>query len=185
MKKSRIIGIGILSMFILFLACRSSVKDYDENGCLKTIKTSLGDNIWEMEYYYPNGLLKAKGKYKDSTKIGVWKEWYSDGQEKWHGAYQDGFRVVEVHQQEPVIILSGKNNALSAGQATGVKILVEGLHPEDAAYSINNGVMEKRVEDTASDIHIIPERKGELKIKVYALNFRVDYFIGEITLSVE
>lgn len=185
MKNSKIIRFGVLSIFILFLACINSVKDYDENGQLKAIKTSIGNEVWEIEYYHPNGILKEKGRLKDSTKIGVWKEWYSDGHEKWQGTYEEGARVIEVHQQEPVVVFSDSNEVLSVGKETRIKILVKGLHPEDAAYSINNGTMEKYVEDSASGIFLIPKKKGELKLKVYALHFSDDYFIGETTLYVE
>ena len=185
MKSCKIIKFEFLLIFTLFLACSNSVKDYDENGRLKAKMTSIGNELWEMEYYYPNGILKEKGRLKDSIRIGVWKEWYSDGLEKWQGTYKDGDRVIEVHQQEPVVVFSSDNEVLSVGKATGIKILVKGLHPEDAAYSISNGSMEKHVEDSASDIFIIPQKKGELKLKVYALHFSDDYFIGETILHVE
>lgn len=42
--------------------------------------------------YYPNGVVKDSGYYKDGVKDGLWAEYYSDGKLSISGAYLNGVR---------------------------------------------------------------------------------------------
>ena len=44
--------------------------------------------LWKE--YHPNGKLKSEWCYKNERKDGLWKSWWNNGQKKEEGTYKDG-----------------------------------------------------------------------------------------------
>lgn len=43
----------------------------------------------DFMYYYANGTVESQGKYRAGNKVGIWKRWNYDGQQKPDRIYQD------------------------------------------------------------------------------------------------
>jgi TonB family protein len=43
----------------------------------------------DFTYYYANGIVESQGKYRGGNKVGIWKRWNYDGQQKPDRIYQD------------------------------------------------------------------------------------------------
>lgn len=79
---ARIISFKILFFFslcLVFQCCKNEKCFYDGDGKLiKKIIYLKSDSLLEKTFY-ANEKLKEEGVYLDTLKVGVWKEWYSDG----------------------------------------------------------------------------------------------------------
>lgn len=176
----------ILFFLCIFFSCNEKVVNiYDEDGSITQTRIFLEDAVWQVITFYPDGTKKEKGKIKKEVRFGEWVEWYSDSIEKWSGLYIDGERDISVYQQSPKVLIDKEKGFLNAGIKNSVKVIVKGLHPDDAVYATNNGQISACVHDDANDIYLIPEKKGSLRLMVYALAFQEDLFIGETTLEVK
>ena len=84
----------LLFTFLSLTACdrsktRAEEKGDDREG-LKVKVDNLDTTIFFREAYYPNGKLKAKGKFDEGQKHGVWQWWINNGQLKDSGRFEHG-----------------------------------------------------------------------------------------------
>ncbi|TAJ04376.1 hypothetical protein DMA11_23915 [Marinilabiliaceae bacterium JC017] len=175
-------AIKIINSFTLILICLIIF------ACSHKKKTEYQDDqsnlIQDSTFvcYFDSGAIKEKGILKDSSKIGLWKEWYSDGKLKWKGYFdENNNREINISQQIPDIVFN--NTELEVGKEYLARIFVDGLHPKDMIITTKDNV--SMFYNKENDYFKFKFRKnGTVILKVYAVIPSEEYYVGNIVLNI-
>ncbi len=75
--------------YILYTG-RCSTYDLDTLSSIRSYKDGYDDGNWT--FYYKNGEIETKGKFKMGKRVGEWKYYYENGNLKQVAEYMDGQR---------------------------------------------------------------------------------------------
>lgn len=185
MKKCLIV---ILVVILFFSgACGNKVeKSYYDSGQIKE-QRSLNARKDTLNYYvvqyYRNGQKKSEGRIVNGNRDGYWEEWYGDGDVKWRGDYLDGVREHRILTDIKSSIMFS-DNVLIKGKETYLRIVVEGIHPEDFISACSNGVFRRLWDNDNFNYVIIPEKPGNIRFYFFLSGDNKMRLVGVDTLKV-
>lgn len=83
---------SIIGMALLLISCNNTIKEYWDNGNIKTKVNYLNSEKTEYEYceYYDNGKLKIEAKYCNGLLEGEYLQYFRNGQLKLMRHYLNG-----------------------------------------------------------------------------------------------
>lgn len=90
MKRVMLIGLGLL-MSSALIAQSPSVKEYFENGAVKSEYVQEGNQI-KVTHFYENGAVKESGFFLNGTPDGKWETFDMNGAKTAELNYKDGKR---------------------------------------------------------------------------------------------
>lgn len=191
------------TLLIVLMSCQQNTKKhYYKTGELKYETYNIGrkGNIFHVNEFYKNGVLKAEGNCKDITEgknipIDHWKEYYSDGVLKWEGDYNDaGQRIISKNGKWPDFVhlpahlaIDGNPDSLKVGYSYKIRILMPSVHPSLYIVSYENfKKIPLNPENPDKYPYIItPQKPGKLYILLVFPNKDGYYIAGSPMLSFE
>jgi len=145
----------LLCIIAISLSCQHNdiKKKYYHTGELKLLeffKIKGSDTIqYYSKAYYRNGRLLGEGPtLADGRLTGFWKEYFIDGNLRWQGNYNNGYRVYLEKGKIPdykkltaYLEFEGKVKTVKVGKSYKFRTYVEGLYPN--CYLVTNGLYRK------------------------------------------
>ncbi|MGV8829385.1 MAG: hypothetical protein ACWA6U_13830 [Breznakibacter sp.] len=173
-----------LLVIIGFLCLISCNKGGQKQRKPLSLKSDSIKKVDRFTSYYHDGKIKEEGVYNDSIKVGLWREWYNDGDLKWSGYYDiDNERKINISQQKPLLLFLEETGKLKINTCYTAKVKVNGLHPKDILLSTKNKVS-MTFNHNSDYFSFTFKNEGAVTIKVYAVYFSEDYYVGEIPLTI-
>ncbi len=167
MKIIKAFLIGLLIMVICY-SCNNSYVEYYDSGQVKQKIEYHEQSNYSITEYYENGNVKTTGRVQDSSKVGVWKEYFSNGDLRWEGDYLNNI-LDELSESDEEIITLYKNPKLliqSNGYKIRIKIPKEYL--EIISVSVDNGnKVLPSIKQDEYDFLLEALNKGNLTINLY------------------
>jgi hypothetical protein len=195
--KTKIFVLLLTIIFLSFLSCKKdTVKKYFYNTGELWIEETLIDQKHEIYFdkiYNKKGFLEGKGNSdKNGLYQGIWKFYYSDGKLRWRGKYKDSNRdmpdsIWKNISNRSFIDIEGHPRILKVGQKYKVRTYIEGIDTDTYIVTYNNY---KRLEKNKEDperfpycitpnkagiidiLYLYPNSDGDIIVEPHCLKFR-------------